>query len=93
MCELRVSELQVCELQVCDEIKVCESHHFKKELPVKDESDTYLSRVKYWHVESLFIAYNCLFASLVVYHVSQRNSNKFVIWNKFGIWKFRYYTI
>ena len=65
MCELRVSEfaslrvanLRVCELQICEFAGWKFASHiiWKKELPEKVASDTYLSQVKYWHVASLGI--------------------------------------
>ena len=57
MCELRVCELQICEYASCKfaSWKFGSRIIWKKKLPEKVASDTYLSRVKYWHVASLGI--------------------------------------
>ena len=54
---LRVCELQICELQVCEFASGKFASHiiWKKKIPEKVASDTYLSQVKYWHVASLGI--------------------------------------
>ena len=52
MCELRVSEFVSCKSA---SLKVTSHIIWKKQLPVKDTSGTYLSRVKYWHVAGLGI--------------------------------------
>ena len=47
----------MCELWVSESASWKFANHifWKKEFPVKDASDTYLSRVKHWHVTSLGI--------------------------------------
>ena len=54
---VRAASQRVCELQVCEFASWKFASHiiWKKELPVKDATDTYSSRVKYWHVASLDI--------------------------------------
>ena len=52
---VRAASLRVCELQICEYASRKSASLRVTSLPEKVASDTYLSRVRYWHVASLGI--------------------------------------